>query len=214
MPAGQHRRERRRRRHAEDGRRPHAANRCGRRCRSRGAACSRPKHVAALSDAARRAFMAYQAIVAGARGLAFFGGHLRSRCGPPTSRSGWNWTFWDTFSARLLRSSRSTAVAPALVAPAATVSVSASAADIELTARQRPAGFYRTRGPAWPRRRAGSRSRACRRESGPGEVLFEYANEAFRRVAVVVDVPRLARPSRRARVSLQALIRTLLPWRR
>ena len=35
-----------------------------------------PASRAALPDAARERFMAYQAIVAGARGLVFFGGHL------------------------------------------------------------------------------------------------------------------------------------------
>ena len=40
-------------------------------------------------------FMAYQAIVAGARGLMFFGGHLTQVMKPADARAGWNWTFWE-----------------------------------------------------------------------------------------------------------------------
>ena len=39
-------------------------------------------------------FMAYQAIVNGARGLVFFGGHLTEVCTPDDAKAGWNWTFW------------------------------------------------------------------------------------------------------------------------
>ena len=38
--------------------------------------------------------MAYQAIVHGARGLIFFGGHLTEVCTPDDAKAGWNWTFW------------------------------------------------------------------------------------------------------------------------
>ncbi|MBA2333237.1 MAG: hypothetical protein H0V94_10665, partial [Actinobacteria bacterium] len=39
-------------------------------------------------------FMAYQAIICGARGLMFFGGHLTQASRPVDARLGWNWTFW------------------------------------------------------------------------------------------------------------------------
>ena len=39
--------------------------------------------------------MAYQAIVNGARGLAFFGGHLTADRAPADAQAGWNWTFWE-----------------------------------------------------------------------------------------------------------------------
>src|SRR5436309_2777435 len=64
-------------------------------------------------------FMAYQAVVAGARGLAFFGGHLAQVMRPADARAGWNWTFWAEVLQPLLAELSSTAVAPALVAPAA-----------------------------------------------------------------------------------------------
>ena len=47
-------------------------------------------------------FMAYQAIVNGARGLSFFGGHLTQVTTPADAKAGWNWTFWD----RVLRAAR------------------------------------------------------------------------------------------------------------
>src|SRR5712691_5393454 len=40
-------------------------------------------------------FMAYQAIVNGARGLVFFGGHLTQVAAPEDAAAGWNWTFWN-----------------------------------------------------------------------------------------------------------------------
>ena len=40
-------------------------------------------------------FMAYQAIVNGARGLMFFGGHLTQVMRPADAKAGWNWTFWE-----------------------------------------------------------------------------------------------------------------------
>ena len=56
-------------------------------------------------------FMAYQAIVNGARGLAFFGGHLTQVTTPADAEAGWNWTFWDVCCSRCvaeLTSTRST----------------------------------------------------------------------------------------------------------
>ena len=40
-------------------------------------------------------FMVYQAIINGARGLIFFGGHIEKAMSPEDARLGWNWTFWN-----------------------------------------------------------------------------------------------------------------------
>lgn len=40
-------------------------------------------------------FMAYEAIIHGARGLFFFGGHIPKAMSPEDAALGWNWTFWD-----------------------------------------------------------------------------------------------------------------------
>jgi hypothetical protein len=80
-------------------------------------------------------FMAYQAIVAGAQGLAFFGGHLTQITSPGDAQLGWNWTFWAEVLRPLVAELSSAAVRPALTAPAAKVRVSASTADVELSGR-------------------------------------------------------------------------------
>src|SRR5262249_7018612 len=60
-------------------------------------------------------FMAYQAIVSGARGLAFFGGHLIQVASPADAQLGWNWTFWQEVLRPLVAELSSDAVKPALV---------------------------------------------------------------------------------------------------
>jgi hypothetical protein len=127
-------------------------------------------------------FMAYQAIVAGARGLAFFGGHLTQVMRPADARAGWNWTFFEQVLKPLLQELSSTAVAPALVAPTARAPVTASTKDVELTARQSGGFLY-----VIAVRRGGPTSQVA--FSGlpavtGGQVLFEYVNREFRSVAV------------------------------
>jgi hypothetical protein len=126
--------------------------------------------------------MAYQAIVAGARGLAFFGGHLKQVMRPADEQRGWNWTFWETVLRPLVAELTSTAVAPALVAPAAAHPVRADATDVGVVTRRSGQFVY-----VIAVRRAQLTSQV--RFSGlagndrQGEVLSEYANGAFRSVA-------------------------------
>jgi hypothetical protein len=128
-------------------------------------------------------FMAYQAIVAGARGLAFFGGHLSQVMRPADAQSGWNWAFWDRVLKPLVTELGSTAVSPALLAPAANVAVTANAADIDLVTRQAGGLLY-----VIAVRRGGSTSQVTfsglPAGIGGGEVLFEYAQSKFREVDV------------------------------
>ena len=71
-------------------------------------------------------FMAYQAIVNGARGLVFFGGHLTQVATPVDAKAGWNWTFWDRVLRPLIVELNSADVKPALVAPNARAVVKAA----------------------------------------------------------------------------------------
>ncbi len=80
-------------------------------------------------------FMAYQAIVAGARGLVFFGGHLIQVATPADAELGWNWSFWQQVLQPLVAELSSSAVAPALVAARAKTQVKASTADVALVTR-------------------------------------------------------------------------------
>jgi hypothetical protein len=145
-------------------------------------------------------FMAYQAIVNGARGLIFFGGDLTPVMRPRDAQLGWNWTFWELALRPLLIELGSPSVRPALVAP--TVS-GVSAADVELTARDDGTYLYviavrrsgtltnRVTFSGLPRRHNGT-------HLGGGEVVFEYAQaplppptdptkQVFRRVTVAND---------------------------
>lgn len=126
-------------------------------------------------------FMAYQAIVNGARGLAFFGGHLTQIARPADAQAGWNWTFWEQVLRPLLGELTSASVAPALVAPNARGRVKASAKDVQLVAREAGGFLYviavRT-GSATSR--VGFSGLPHKRNGRPitgGEVLFEYVQD-------------------------------------
>jgi hypothetical protein len=147
-------------------------------------------------------FMAYQAIVNGARGLVFFGGDLTPVMRPRDAQLGWNWTFWQIVLRPLLIELSSPSVRPALVAPTV-AGVQASARDIELTARDDGTFLY-----VIAVRRSGTLTnrvtftRLPRRRNGTpisgGEVVFEYAQaplppptdptkQVFRRISVAND---------------------------
>ena len=126
-------------------------------------------------------FMAYQAIVAGARGLMFFGGHLTQASRPADAEAGWNWTFWGRALRPLLQELSSTAAAPALVAADAKPQVKSSAKDVEVLTRRDGRFLY-----VLAVRRGGATSRVGftglpkklnGRPLTGGQVLFEYVQE-------------------------------------
>ena len=125
-------------------------------------------------------YMAYQAIICGARGLMFFGGHLTQVARPVDARAGWNWTFWDLALKPLLEELSSTAVAPALVAPAGPT-LTTTATDLDLVTRRDGRFLY-----LLAARRGGATSRVGftglprKLDGSPiagGQVLFEYVQE-------------------------------------
>ena len=87
-------------------------------------------------------FMAYDAIIAGARGLFFFGGHLRQVMTPQDRVRGFNWTYWRNVQKPLTQELSGPQHLAALLAPDAPFTVTASAADIELSARQTTDSIY------------------------------------------------------------------------
>jgi hypothetical protein len=126
-------------------------------------------------------FMAYQAIVNGARGLIFFGGQLTQVMAAVDAPLGWNWRFWERVLRPLVAELTSPAVLPALTAPLARAAVTASAADVELTARRSGDTLH-----VIAVRRGGTTSRVTisglprRRNSAQltgGQVMFEYAQD-------------------------------------
>src|SRR5919198_2541415 len=137
---------------------------------------SRPDSVPRFPSLPKERFMAYQAIVNGARGLMFFGGHFIQITRPRDAKAGWNWTFWQLVLKPLLLELTSTAVAPALVAPDAGATVSPSAQDVELVARQDAQFLY-----VIAVRRGAATSRVTfsglPETISDGQVLFEYTQD-------------------------------------
>jgi len=87
-------------------------------------------------------FMAYEAIVDGARGLMFFGGHMTDVCTPDDAAAGWNWKFWREVLRPLVRELSSPELRPALVAPTDTTNVRPKTARSDLAiAVRRGDGF-------------------------------------------------------------------------
>jgi len=82
-------------------------------------------------------FMAYEAIINGARGLFFFGGHLPKAWDERDARLGWNWHFWDRVLRPVIEEiGEHSPLYPALLAPNSKLPVKCSAADVELCVRE------------------------------------------------------------------------------
>jgi hypothetical protein len=148
-----------------------------------------PGHVPRFPTLLEERFMAYQAIVAGARGLAFFGGHLTQVMRPADAQAGWNWSFWETVLRPLVSELASKAVAPALAAPVSARKIRADATDVGLTAREAGGFLYVIavrRGPETTQVGFSGLPAGVHN----GEVLFEYAGGAFRTVAVAASAMR------------------------
>ncbi len=115
-------------------------------------------------------YMAYDAIVNGARGLFFFGGEL-ARCHRQLDAAyGWNWTFWEKVLEDLLAEIRKgSPLYPALIRPETTVRLRAT----------------------------GTRTEAISRRSRPGQVWVIAAHSGKRAERVTIrGLPRWARTGR------------------
>ena len=90
-----------------------------------------------LPTKAQERYMIYDAIINGARSLAFYGGNL-DRCWSSTdAANGWNWTFWDSVLEDLVREiSAESPIAPALVNPGTTQVLQSSDATTQVISRQ------------------------------------------------------------------------------
>jgi hypothetical protein len=83
-------------------------------------------------------YMAYAAIINGARGLNYFGGTLPLTLTPEDRRLGWNWRFWKQVMRRLIEEiGERSPLYPALLAPNSTLPLGAKGADdLEFCARE------------------------------------------------------------------------------
>ena len=143
-----------------------------------------PDNVPRFPSNADLRFMAYQAIANGARGLAFFGGHLEQVMSPADASAGWNWSFWRESLEPLVRELSSTALGPALTAsPADPVHTRPSVSGVEIATRRAGGFLY-----VFAVRRSGTTSQVgfagLPASVNGGQVLFEYANGQFRSVPV------------------------------
>jgi hypothetical protein len=106
-------------------------------------------------------YMAYQAIVNGARGLMFFGGNIAATLNTQDLPLGWNWTFWRNVLKPVVQQIGDHSVlAKALVAPNSALPITmtgATAPDIEFCVREVPPNLYLI---------------ACKREGANANVTF------------------------------------------
>jgi hypothetical protein len=82
-------------------------------------------------------FMTYQAIIAGARGLIYFGGQLPQALSPEDARLGWNWTFWRRVLKPVIEEiGDKSPLYPALVAPESKLPIRVKGDGIEFCVRE------------------------------------------------------------------------------
>lgn len=128
-------------------------------------------------------FMAYEAIVNGARGLNFFGGHLSTVMNPGDAASGWNWTFWRRVLRPVVSELASEDVAPALVAVNVSPGVAPrpASSEFEVVTRRTAAFLYviavRIGGSVSQVELAGLPRKIDGSAITTGEVLAEYVQE-------------------------------------
>jgi hypothetical protein len=81
-------------------------------------------------------YMIYDAIINGARSLAFYGGNINRCWTPDDTRLRWNWTFWDDVLEGLVREINALSpIAPALVNPETTQVLATSNAAVQAISR-------------------------------------------------------------------------------
>jgi hypothetical protein len=95
----------------------------------------------ALPSREQERFMAYSAILNGARALAFYGGNNPKCWGPFDAVGGWNWTFWNAVLEPLVRElGAGSPLAPALVQPGSTKALATSDPMTQAISRRGRAG--------------------------------------------------------------------------
>jgi hypothetical protein len=136
-------------------------------------------------------FMAYDAIMHGARALFFFGGD-NPHCFTPADRAlGWNWTYWQQLAPLIRQLAPTSPLYPALLAPGTGIGLDSNQATIKVISRTT------TKGQVW--------------------ILAENRSSHFHR-AVISGLPRWPTtatlyPSGRTQVVVDRSIKTTFkPW--
>lgn len=85
--------------------------------------------------------MIYDAILNGARSLAFYGGNINRCWNENDTTRGWNWTFWNSVLEDLVREINATSpIAPALLNPGSTKTLQSSDATTQVISREGASG--------------------------------------------------------------------------
>jgi hypothetical protein len=101
-----------------------------------------PPHPVVMPTLQQARFMAYDAIVAGARGLFFFGGQYKQVMNAADRERGWNWTYWREVQRPLVEELAGADHAPALTAPLSGHAIKTTASHIGLSAREAGGFLY------------------------------------------------------------------------
>jgi hypothetical protein len=128
--------------------------------------------------------MAYDAVVAGARGLFFFGGQLTQIATAADRRRGWNWTYWRKVQKPLLQELTDSLHTAALTAPEVRLPIAADAPDIALSARAGPGALYLIAVRKSPTASGRVRFSGLPASIGEGTVLPHPGGNPARRVTV------------------------------
>jgi hypothetical protein len=126
---------------------------------------------------AQERFMAFEAIINGARGLNFFGGNLEQAMTPEDAKLGWNWTFWNRVLHPVIEQiGAKSPLAPALVVADSKLPVTLKGAkDVEYCVREVGQDIYLL---------------ACKREGATVEVEFGGLPMAAGSGEVMYESPR------------------------
>ena len=143
-----------------------------------------PPHPVVFPTLQQVRFMAYDAIVAGARGLFFFGGQFKQVMSSVDKQSGWNWTYWKSVQRPLLVELTDAEHAPALVAPVAGHAIKTSAGDIAVSPREAGGFLYLIAVRKSPTQTSEVRFSGLPAGISEGVVLAHPGNNPARQVAV------------------------------
>lgn len=101
-----------------------------------------PSHSLIFPTYTQSRYMAYQALIDGARGLTFFGGNIAATLNAQDAALGWNWTFWNNVLKPVVQQlGDHSPLAPALTTTNSTLPIAitgTTSPDLEFCAREAP----------------------------------------------------------------------------
>jgi hypothetical protein len=105
-----------------------------------------PSHALVFPPFNQSRYMAYQALINGARGLMFFGGNIAATLNAQDAPLGWNWTFWSNVLKPVVQQLGDHSIlAAALVTTNSTLPITISGTtvpDLEYVVREVPPNLY------------------------------------------------------------------------